>query len=105
MKEINRLVGIGVLKRQSSSQWASPTFIIKKKKVKINECVEFVKINCIVNLGVIVVDSGCEKQCTMQQRRSRDIKVDLPGSKNNAPLWSFERPKESFVSRKRSQPS
>ena len=25
MKEINRLVGIGVLKRQSSSQWASPT--------------------------------------------------------------------------------
>jgi hypothetical protein len=28
MKEINRLVGIGVMKRQSSSQWASPTFII-----------------------------------------------------------------------------
>jgi hypothetical protein len=27
MKEINRLVGIGVMKRQSSSQWASPTFI------------------------------------------------------------------------------
>ncbi len=25
MKEIDRLVGIGVLKRQSSSQWASPT--------------------------------------------------------------------------------
>jgi hypothetical protein len=28
MKEINRLEGIGVLKRHSSSQWASPTFII-----------------------------------------------------------------------------
>ena len=31
MKEIDRLMGIGVLKRQSSSQWASPTFIIPKK--------------------------------------------------------------------------
>jgi hypothetical protein len=32
MKEINRLVSIaiGVLKRQSPSQWASPTFIIPK---------------------------------------------------------------------------
>jgi hypothetical protein len=31
MKEINRLVGIGVMKRQSSSQWASPTFISRKR--------------------------------------------------------------------------
>ena len=31
MKEINMLVGIRVLKRQSSSQWASPTFIIAKR--------------------------------------------------------------------------
>jgi hypothetical protein len=30
MKEINRLVSIGVLKKQSSSEWASPTFIIGK---------------------------------------------------------------------------
>jgi hypothetical protein len=28
MKEINILEDIGVLKRQSSSQWASPTFVI-----------------------------------------------------------------------------
>jgi hypothetical protein len=36
-KEIDRLMGIGVLKRQSSSQWASPTFIIptKDKTVRI----------------------------------------------------------------------
>jgi len=31
MKEINRLVDIGGMKRQSSSQWASLTFIIPKK--------------------------------------------------------------------------
>ncbi len=36
MKEINRLQGIGVLKRQSSSQWASPTFIIPKKALRHN---------------------------------------------------------------------
>jgi hypothetical protein len=37
MKEINRLEGIGVLvlKRQSSSQWASPTFIIPKKDMTV----------------------------------------------------------------------
>jgi len=31
MQEINRLVDIGAMKRQSSSQWASPTFIIPEK--------------------------------------------------------------------------
>jgi hypothetical protein len=31
MKEINRLVSIGVMKRQSSLQWASPTFIIPNR--------------------------------------------------------------------------
>jgi hypothetical protein len=37
MKEINRLEGIGVLvlKRQSSSQWALPTFIIPKKDMTV----------------------------------------------------------------------
>jgi len=35
MKEINRLVGIRVLKRQSSSQWASPTFKIPKKDMTV----------------------------------------------------------------------
>ena len=37
MKEINRLVGIGVMKRQSSSQWASPTFNIPKKDIELNK--------------------------------------------------------------------
>jgi hypothetical protein len=36
MKEIDRLVGIGVMKRQSSSQWASPTFIIPKKDMTVH---------------------------------------------------------------------
>ncbi len=35
MKEINRLESIGVLKKQSSSQWASPTFIIPKKDITV----------------------------------------------------------------------
>jgi hypothetical protein len=35
MKEIDRLVGIGVLKRQTSSKWASPTFIIPKKDMTV----------------------------------------------------------------------
>jgi len=37
MKYINRLVGIGVMERQSSSQWASPTFIIPKKNMTITD--------------------------------------------------------------------
>ena len=36
MKEITRLVDIGVMKRQSSSQWASPTFIIPKKVMTVH---------------------------------------------------------------------
>jgi hypothetical protein len=36
MKEINILVGIEVLKRQSSSQWTSPTFIIPKKDMTVH---------------------------------------------------------------------
>jgi hypothetical protein len=35
MKEINILVSIGVLKKQSSSEWASPTFIIPKKDMTL----------------------------------------------------------------------
>ena len=37
MKEINRLedIGVLVLKRQSSSQWALPTFIIPKKDMTV----------------------------------------------------------------------
>ena len=46
MKEIDRLVSIGVMKRQSSSQWASPTFIIPKKDMTvrtISDCRELNK--------------------------------------------------------------
>ena len=45
MKEIDRLVGIGVMKRQSSSQWASPTFIIPKKDMTIRTITDFRELN------------------------------------------------------------
>jgi len=47
MKEINRLVGIGigVMKRQSSSQWASPTFIIPKKDITVRTITDFRELN------------------------------------------------------------
>ena len=41
MKEINRLESIGVLKRQSSSQWASPTFIIPKRTKTVRTISDF----------------------------------------------------------------
>jgi len=41
MKEINMLVDIGVMKRQSSSQWASPTFIIPKKDMTVRTITDF----------------------------------------------------------------
>jgi hypothetical protein len=45
MKEINRLERIGVLKRQSSSQWASPTFIIPKKDITVWTITDFRELN------------------------------------------------------------
>ena len=45
MKEINRLEGRGVLKRQSSSQWASPTFIIPKKDMTVRTIDDFRELN------------------------------------------------------------
>jgi hypothetical protein len=45
MKEMNRLEGIGVLKRQTSSQWASPTFIIPKKDMTVRTITDFRKRN------------------------------------------------------------
>jgi hypothetical protein len=45
MKEIDRLMGIGVLKRQSSSQWASPTFIIPKKDMTVRTITDFWELN------------------------------------------------------------
>ncbi len=44
-KEINRLESIGVLKRQSSSQWASPTFIIPKKDIAVRTITNFRELN------------------------------------------------------------
>ncbi len=45
MKEINRLESIGVLKRQSSSQWASPTFMIPKKDITVRTITNFRELN------------------------------------------------------------
>jgi len=45
MKEINRLMGKGVLKRQSSSQWASPTFKIPKKDMTVRTITDFWELN------------------------------------------------------------
>jgi len=41
MKEIERLVGIGLLKRQTSSEWASPIFIIPKKDMTVRTISDF----------------------------------------------------------------
>jgi hypothetical protein len=48
MKEINRLESIGVLKRQSSSQWASPTFIIPKKDITVQTIPNFRELNKLI---------------------------------------------------------
>jgi len=45
MKEIDILMNIGVLKRQSSSQWASPTFIIPKKDMTVRTITDFWELN------------------------------------------------------------
>jgi hypothetical protein len=45
MKEINRLESIGVLKRQSSSQWAFLTFIIPKKDITVWTITNFRELN------------------------------------------------------------
>jgi hypothetical protein len=45
MKEINRLESIGVLKRLSSSQWASPTYIIPKKDITVRTITNFRELN------------------------------------------------------------
>jgi hypothetical protein len=45
MKEIDRLMGIGVLKRQPSSQWASSTFIIPKKDMTVRTITDFWELN------------------------------------------------------------
>jgi hypothetical protein len=45
IKKINRLCFIGVMKRQASSQWASPTFIIPKKDMTVGTISYFRELN------------------------------------------------------------
>jgi hypothetical protein len=45
MKEIKRLVSKGVFKKQSSSEWASPTFIIPKKDMTVRTISDFRELN------------------------------------------------------------
>ncbi len=45
IKEINRLESIEVLKRQSSSQWASPAFLIRKKDITVRTITGFRELN------------------------------------------------------------
>jgi len=44
-KEVERLVELGVLKRQPSSEWASPTFIIPKKNKTVRFISDFREVN------------------------------------------------------------
>ncbi len=45
MKEIDRLVLIGVMKWQPYSQWASPSFIIPKKNLTVRTISDFRELN------------------------------------------------------------
>jgi hypothetical protein len=45
MKEIDRLVSIGVMKWQPYLQWASPTFIIPKKDLTVRTKSDFRELN------------------------------------------------------------
>ena len=44
-KEVERLEEIGVLKRQTQSEWASPTFIIPKKQGTVRFISDFREVN------------------------------------------------------------
>jgi hypothetical protein len=45
MREINSLASIGVLKKHSSSEWASPTFIIPQKDMTLRTISDFMELN------------------------------------------------------------
>jgi hypothetical protein len=47
-KEIVRLVGIGVLEGDYSSEWDSPSFTIPKKNGRIRVVTDFRKLNLLV---------------------------------------------------------
>ena len=44
-KEVERLVSLGVLRQDSDSEWASPTFIIAKKQGTVRVLTDFRKLN------------------------------------------------------------
>ena len=48
-KEVERLCKLGVLKRQPTSEWASPTFIIPKKNITVRFISDFREVNKRVN--------------------------------------------------------
>jgi hypothetical protein len=48
MKEIDRLVSIGVMKWQPYSQWASPSFIIPKKNLTVRAISDFRELNNMI---------------------------------------------------------
>jgi hypothetical protein len=45
IKEVERLYELGVLERQSASEWASPSFIIPKKDKTVRFLREFGEVN------------------------------------------------------------
>ena len=45
VREVTRLVNIGVLKRQSDSEWASPSFIIPKANKTVRTVSDFREVN------------------------------------------------------------
>ena len=47
-KEIDRLVSIGVLKRDHDSQWAAATFVIPKKTGDVRVVTDFRKLNIVL---------------------------------------------------------
>jgi hypothetical protein len=52
-KEIVRLVGIGVLGEDYSSEWASPSFAIPKKNGTIRVVNDFRKLNLLLKHNII----------------------------------------------------
>jgi hypothetical protein len=49
-KEIVRLVGVGVLEEDYSSEWASPSFAISKKNGTIRFVTDFRKLSLLLNM-------------------------------------------------------
>jgi hypothetical protein len=54
-KEIVRLVDIGVLEEDYSSEWASPSFAIPKKNGTIRVVTDFRKLNLLLKLKMLPI--------------------------------------------------